>query len=475
LSANEHKWSQGFISPSQLKIGVTRESKAEGEGASTEANFHIAMGEDVAHDQHEPVFENKFTTYRAFITHLANISSKIGTYETRMESLGQNIINDLHEVIKSSTEDNRRLAEETAIITDRAQSHALWLTLFALGVGAILAKGIGQHISRPVEEKQEQMRLIELEQRRSETISLANSFERVVGGVVETVMSAANNLQDAAKALSTSAEESRSRAELIIEASHLASSDVSSVASATEELSYSIREIGEQTQRSHKITSEAAGEAEKTHSCVCKLADGASRIGGIVLMINKIAAQTNMLALNATIEAARAGESGRGFAVVAQEVKALASQTARATQDISKQVEQIQELTKNATELVFSITGTTQEISAIASSIAASVEEQGTATHDIALHIQQASARTEDVNRKITMEIGMSQQYAAAAEQVLYSAACLADQSRTLRSECMRFLEQVRQKKYHPFHINLSGRRHDTQDHRQNCWRCARR
>lgn len=375
---------------------------------------------------------------------IAGLALAMETQRNQMAQLAQSITEDLHEVIDSSTEDNRRLAEETAMTTDRAQSLALWLMILALVVGGVLAKVIGLHISKPVEEEQAARQRLTAEKRKEEMLALADFFEQVVGGVVTAVTTAADQLQGAARLLSAGATDSKAHSNQVIDASRLASANVSSVASATEQLSYSIREIAEQTQRSYRIASDAAGEAEKTYSCVNELAEGAHRIGGVVQIISEIAAQTNMLALNATIEAARAGESGKGFAVVAQEVKALASQTARATEDVAKQIANIQTSAQNAAGLVASITQTTQEVSSIASSIASSVEEQDNATRDIARNVQEASGRTEDVSTKIADTILSLGKSTDAAGQVFESATLLAAQSRKLQSECEHFLQQIR-------------------------------
>src|SRR5690349_3712707 len=213
--------------------------------------------------------------------------------------------------------------------------------------------------------------------RKARMEKLADEFESTVGEIIETVSSAANELEASASTLTKSAETTQKLATVVEDASGDASSNVQSVASATEEMAGSIGEIGRQVQESSRIADEAVKQAERTDSRIAALAEAAGRIGDVVKLITAIAEQTNLLALNATIEAARAGEAGKGFAVVAQEVKQLASQTAKATEEIGAHIRGMQAATEESVTSIKEIGGTIGRISQIATTIAAAVEEQG--------------------------------------------------------------------------------------------------
>jgi methyl-accepting chemotaxis protein len=216
------------------------------------------------------------------------------------------------------------------------------------------------------------------------------------------------------------------------------------VASAAEQLSGSIREIGTQVRLSATMAQKATTEAEKTTGQMSALADAAKHIGGIIELINQIASQTNLLALNATIEAARAGESGRGFAVVSQEVKQLAERTAKATDEIDSQITSIQNFINDAAQSISEIAGTISNLNDVSSTIASSVEEQGSVTQEIAQNIHHASDGTTDVTQNIQSVRQSSENSSAAATQVLTAAKDLAQQSNMLQIEMQKFLENVR-------------------------------
>ncbi len=222
---------------------------------------------------------------------------------------------------------------------------------------------------------------------------LAATFERNVGHIVNEVAEAAKDVHQTAEAISGSAEQTARQAASAAAASTQASQNVETVASATEELTASIGEIGNQVARSSEIANKAAQEAHKTNVVVEGLASGTQKIGEVVTLIQTIASQTNLLALNATIEAARAGEHGRGFAVVASEVKALATQTAKATEDISAQISDIQSATVEAVNAIQAIGATISEINEISNAISAAVEQQNAATREIAGNVQQGRER----------------------------------------------------------------------------------
>nr|WP_252393788.1 methyl-accepting chemotaxis protein [Candidatus Rhodoblastus alkanivorans] len=274
--------------------------------------------------------------------------------------------------------------------------------------------------------------------------ALAQNFETAVGGVVAGVTAAARLLENHARALVQEARYSGDQADIGAKSSEIASQNVLSVASAAEELSFSVAEIGASAARSRSVSEEAAREAETTRARMGELVGAIDHIGGIVAMIAGIAEQTNMLALNATIEAARAGEQGRGFAVVAQEVKSLAEQTARATSDVADRIAQIQRASQEASACIGSMAGATHEVSSIASNIANSVGSQGDATREIARNVQDASNRTKELAQVIEEVRLASRQSGDSAEQVLQSVTDLTRQTDALRRECDSFLARVR-------------------------------
>ena len=292
--------------------------------------------------------------------------------------------------------------------------------------------------------EQEDLKARAAEQRKLDMHKLAEDFEGAVGEIIETVSSAATDLEVSASTLTSSAERSRQLATTVAAASNEASSNVQSVASATEQLTSSVTEISRQVQGSARIAGEAVAQAQKTNDRVSELARAASRIGDVVELINTIAGQTNLLALNATIEAARAGDAGRGFAVVASEVKLLAEQTAKATGEISQQITGIQAATGDSVAAIREIGETIGKISEIASTIAAAVEEQGAATQEISRNVQQAAQGTMQVSSNITdVQLGASETGSASSE-VLSAAQSLSSESSRLKLEVSKFLNSVR-------------------------------
>jgi methyl-accepting chemotaxis protein len=273
---------------------------------------------------------------------------------------------------------------------------------------------------------------------------ITRNFEALVADIVNAVSSAATGLEDSASTLTTTAARSQDLTTAVASASEEASSNVQSVASATEELSTSVNEISRQVQTSAQIAGEAVDQVRRTTGRVAELSQAAARIGDVVELINSIAGQTNLLALNATIEAARAGDAGRGFAVVASEVKALAGQTARATEEITQQISSVQAATQESVGAIKEISGTIERLAEIASTIAAAVEEQGAATQEISRNVQQAAHGTQQVSANITDVQRGATQTGSASEQVLSSAKSLAGDSTRLKREVGNFLEAVR-------------------------------
>jgi methyl-accepting chemotaxis protein len=281
-------------------------------------------------------------------------------------------------------------------------------------------------------------------QRKSDMVGLASEFERAVGGIVDTVSSASHELEATATSLTRTAEMTQQMSASVDTASEAASTNVQAVAAATDQMTGSIGEIGRQVQTSSRIAADAVAQAERTDARVNELSTAANRIGDVVKLITAIAEQTNLLALNATIEAARAGEAGRGFAVVAQEVKALASQTAKATGDISTQIAGMQAATQDSVAAIKEISGTIRQISDIAGSIAAAVEQQGAATGNISRNIRDAAAGTAEVASSIAKVTQGANETGTASSEMLSSAQSLARESTRLRDEVARFLQSIK-------------------------------
>jgi methyl-accepting chemotaxis protein len=281
-------------------------------------------------------------------------------------------------------------------------------------------------------------------ERRAAMENIASDFERSVKGIVSSVATAAKGMQTTAQSMTATASDASARAATVGAASDSASNNVGTVAAAAEELSSSVAEISRQVTRSSEIASKAVGDAERTNATVQVLSTGAEKIGEVVKLIHSIAAQTNLLALNATIEAARAGESGRGFAVVASEVKALANQTAKATEEISAQVAAMQSSTSDAVLSIGGITETIAQMSEITVSIATSVDQQGEATREIARNIQSVAAGSSEISAHIGGVTTAAAATGLAASDVLSNARELDNQSGMLRNAVDEFLAKVR-------------------------------
>jgi methyl-accepting chemotaxis protein len=273
---------------------------------------------------------------------------------------------------------------------------------------------------------------------------LADDFETAIGQIVGTVSSASTELELAAGTLTKTADSTQQLAGAVATAAEDASGNVQTVAAAAEEMTSSVNEIARQVQQSSKIAIEAVHQAEKTDVRIADLSRAATRIGDVVKMITAIAEQTNLLALNATIEAARAGESGKGFAVVAAEVKSLASQTAKATEEIGTQIGSMQAATQESVGAIKEIGSTINRISEIASTIAAAVEEQGSATQEIARNVQQAAQGTAQVASNIADVNRGAGETGSASSQVFNSAQSLSKESTLLKAEVQKFLQTIR-------------------------------
>jgi methyl-accepting chemotaxis protein len=315
-----------------------------------------------------------------------------------------------------------------------------------VGDNARAAKNFKDNLLR-IEQMETEQRETEhraADRRKADMHKLAADFESAVGEIIESVASAATELEAAATTLTHTAENTQQLSTVVANASDEASSNVQSVASSTEELTASVNEISRQVQESSRIASEAVNQAQLTDVRINELSHAAGRIGDVVKLITAVAEQTNLLALNATIEAARAGEAGRGFAVVASEVKNLANQTAKATDEISTQIAGMQSATQVSVTAIKEIGSTISRISEIATTIASAVEEQGAATQEISRNVQQAAAGTTQVASNIVAVNKGAGETGSASSQVLSSARALSTEGNKLKVEVKRFLATVR-------------------------------
>jgi methyl-accepting chemotaxis protein len=299
-------------------------------------------------------------------------------------------------------------------------------------------------LDRQAMEAREREEIASREKRAQSISSLTQDFDAKAADLLGIITHAAGALKDTAQSMSATAKQTTHQALEVSSAADQASANVQTVATAAEELSASILEISRQVDQSASVAAAAASDAEQTNRTVQGLAESSARIGEVVSLINDIASQTNLLALNATIEAARAGDAGKGFAVVAGEVKTLATQTARATDEIGQQISAVQTATGQAVAAIGGIVKRIAEINMIAAAISSAVEEQSAATSEIARNIQEAATGTQRVSNNIGGVNQAAGETRAASDQVLTASESLISQSAYLESEVSKFLTGVR-------------------------------
>ena len=470
--------------------------EAANERGSTFVAMARKLAEDTANPQRRAIAEQAIQKAESYVTALGEIAGASQDLKRHVYTTMTGIADVANEQMEAVTDAQEKALNDTESETlgfvATASTTALVGSLIALALGIVLAWQIGRAIANPVIGMTEAMRtlaagdtatripavgrkdeigemasavqvfkdnMIETDRLRAEQealkqqaeqdrrkamLELAARFESQVGAIVDGVTAQATELQATAQAMAATAEQTTRQTTTVAAASDQTTQNVQTVATATEELSASISEIGKQMENSTRMIREAADKAELSNEQVRGLTGAAAKIGDVVKIIAEIASQTNLLALNATIEAARAGEAGRGFAVVAAEVKTLATQTAKATEEIATQVKAIQDATETSAQSIHGIAAVIGQVNQTASTIASAVEQQGAATQEIARSVTQAAQGTQEVSSNIAGVNQAANDTGSAASQVLSAAGELSRSGEHLKQQVSHFLSEVR-------------------------------